>query len=473
MQLRQHHILAIASGLLASSFAVPAPAAAQVLARNLTYTSIQPCRLFDTRVAGGALAANTKRTFKAVNVAAAGSLNAQGGNASGCPIPGFDVDGLPQVQAIVINLAVVTPSGTGVLQAWPSDQAEPTTSVMNFTAAEVVLSNGVVLPVRQDAPGADITLVSNVATQVLGDVVGYFTAGSPVQGAGAGNVFLGDGAGNPSVTTGSFNTAIGSSALGSNTTGQSNTAFGDSALVSPTAGNNNTALGTFALGNTTAGANNISVQAQGFEGYGDDESGNILIANAGQEGDSTAVRIGVGGSGIGQQNTAFIAGITGVTSSSGTEVFVNGGEQLGTTTSSRRFKEDIADMGEASEGLWALRPVTFHYTAAYDDGSHLLQYGLIAEEVARTYPELVEVDQDGRPLAVRYHLVNAMLLNEVQKQHAAMAAQLSQFDRQHGRLEAQEATIARQAAQLAAQRARLDELMAQLAELNGKSQAPR
>lgn len=61
---------------------------------------------------------------------------------------------------------------------------------------------------------------------------------------------------------------------------------------------------------------------------------------------------------------------------------VNSNGQLGTRTSSRRFKDDITDMGTASSKLFHLRPVTFFYKPQYDDGSHLLQYGLIAEEVA-------------------------------------------------------------------------------------------
>jgi hypothetical protein len=79
-------------------------------------------------------------------------------------------------------------------------------------------------------------------------------------------------------------------------------------------------------------------------------------------------------------------------------------------------------MGEASADLMKLRPVTFYYKPAYDDGSHLRQYGLIAEEVAKLYPDLVQYDRDGLPLAVRYHAVNAMLLNEVQKQQRSLAA---------------------------------------------------
>jgi Chaperone of endosialidase len=461
MRCRQHAVLALASGLLPALLVAGQPAAAQVLTPNLIYTTMQPCRLFDTRVAGGALVANVNRTFNAVAVSAAGSLSAQGGNPNGCPIPGVDLNNTPQVQAIVINLAVVTPSGTGVLQAWPSNLSKPNASVMNFTAAEVVLANGVVLPVRQDQQGMDITLVSNVGTHVLGDVVGYFTAGSPVTDPGKGSLFLGgNGTGNQSVATSGFNTAIGNQTLWVNTTGGFNTALGAGALFSDTTGAANTALGANSLSSLTTGGFNIALGFEAGSSYTSGESHNIVIGNVGARGDNNTIRIGPSG-------TTFtsIAGINGATSASGTEVFVNANDQLGTTTSSRRFKEDIADMGDASDGLLQLRPVTFYYKAAYDDGSHLLQYGLIAEEVVKTYPELVEVDKDGRPLAVRYHFVNAMLLNEVQKQHSTIATQAAQLEQQQGRLDSQEETIASQAAELAAQQARFDELTARLAKV--------
>jgi len=75
-------------------------------------------------------------------------------------------------------------------------------------------------------------------------------------------------------------------------------------------------------------------------------------------------------------------------------------------------------MGEASSNLMQLRPVSFYYKPEYSDGPRTLQYGLIAEEVAEFYPELVQYDpKTGEPETVYYHLVNAMLLNEVQKQH--------------------------------------------------------
>jgi len=112
----------------------------------------------------------------------------------------------------------------------------------------------------------------------------------------------------------------------------------------------------------------------------------------------------------------------------------------------------VADMGAASDALMKLRPVTFHYRAGYDDGQRLLQYGLIAEEVAEVDRGLVEYDGDGKPLTVRYHFVNAMLLGEVQKQHATIAGQA--------------ARIAQQQADLAGQRSAMADLSQTMATLN-------
>jgi hypothetical protein len=80
-------------------------------------------------------------------------------------------------------------------------------------------------------------------------------------------------------------------------------------------------------------------------------------------------------------------------------------------------------MGDASSKLLQLRPVTFLYKAEYDDGSRALQYGLIAEEVAKLYPDLVGYDKDGQPSSVKYQSLAPMLLNEVQKQNAQLQFQ--------------------------------------------------
>jgi hypothetical protein len=110
----------------------------------------------------------------------------------------------------------------------------------------------------------------------------------------------------------------------------------------------------------------------------------------------------------------------------GADVTVNGNGQLGVLPSSARYKRDIHDMGGASTRLMKLRPVVFHYRS---DPSGQQQYGLIAEEVARIYPNLVAYDNGGKPLTVRYLELNAMLLNEVQKQ-ARDNKELSQENRE-------------------------------------------
>jgi predicted ribosome quality control (RQC) complex YloA/Tae2 family protein len=115
-------------------------------------------------------------------------------------------------------------------------------------------------------------------------------------------------------------------------------------------------------------------------------------------------------------NTCFIGNIRGVTTQNANAlpVVIDGAGQLGTVASSERFKKDIAIMGQASEGILSLRPVTFHYKK---DTTGTPQFGLIAEEVAKVNPALVLPDKEGKPYTVRYDAVNAMLLNEFLKEH--------------------------------------------------------
>lgn len=103
-------------------------------------------------------------------------------------------------------------------------------------------------------------------------------------------------------------------------------------------------------------------------------------------------------------------------------MLVNGAGQLGVAVSSERFKESVEDMGEASEGLMALRPVRFHYRKDAGGDGHTEEYGLIAEEVAEVFPDLVVYDEKGAPFTVKYHELAPMLLNEMKKQQAEIAA---------------------------------------------------
>jgi hypothetical protein len=235
-------------------------------------------------------------------------------------------------------------------------------------------------------------------------------------------------------TTGSNNTATGVDALSSNSSGQWDTATGAGALLTNTAGNDNTAVGgealhanitgmrntaagRYALYSNSTGDNNIAI---GYRAGWNATTGdnNIYIGNLAPAAESNTTRIGT--SSI--QGRFFAAGITGV-GVTGTQVVVDSNGQLGVVTSSRAFKDDVQDMAGASDGLLRLRPVSFRYKEADPSGDHPLQYGLIAEEVAEVYPELVDFSESGRPQSVKYHLLSSMLLNELQKQRRQLEAQ--------------------------------------------------
>jgi trimeric autotransporter adhesin len=212
---------------------------------------------------------------------------------------------------------------------------------------------------------------------------------------------------------GSNNTAVGALAEYYNTTGSNNTAVGSQAGESLTTGSNNTAVGQSA-GGVTTGSNNTAV---GYQAGGViTGSNNIDIGNQGTTSDSGAIRIGTAGT----QTSAFIAGIYGAATSvnNAVPVLIDSNGNLGTVSSSRRYKEDIQDMGDASSGLMRLRPVTFRYKKPFDDGSQPVQYGLIAEEVAEVYPDMVARSAHGQIETVKYQLLDPMLLNEVQRQQA-------------------------------------------------------
>jgi Chaperone of endosialidase len=228
---------------------------------------------------------------------------------------------------------------------------------------------------------------------------------------------------------GTDNTALGTAALTANINGAGNTAIGALALAA-TGANNSTAVGNFALDQSSGGGNT----ALGYEAGTNLTTGNnnIMIGNEGTSVDDSTIRIGDA------QTSTYIAGISGVGVSGGSAVFVNSNGQLGVETSSRRYKEDIEDMGDASEGLLGLRPVTFHYKKPDSDGSKPLEYGLIAEEVAHVYPELVVRGADRQIDSVQYQKLPAMLLNELQKEHHHIQQQDETIKKLEARLAALE-----------------------------------
>jgi hypothetical protein len=234
--------------------------------------------------------------------------------------------------------------------------------------------------------------------------------------------------------TGSFNTASGFSALIHNSA-SANTAYGMQALFGNTNGSNNVAVGVNALSNSIDGSGNVAVGAGAGGNFtsasnvvcigalagtnhnsGDND---LYLGNPGVDTESGTVRLGTGD---GVHTRMFLAGVRNVTTgqANAIPVLIDGAGQLGTASSSRRFKHDIKPMETTSESILALKPVTFHYKS---DKTNTQQFGLIAEEVAEVNPNLVVRDEKGEIYTVRYDAVNAMLLNEFLKEHRNVEAQ--------------------------------------------------
>ena len=268
-------------------------------------------------------------------------------------------------------------------------------------------------------------------------------------------------------TTGDFNTATGFDALFSNITGQSNTADGFGALDFNTVGNSNTAIGTSALQGNTEGDQNTGVGILALSANTTGNLNTVLGAFAGGNITSAdnVICIGANLDGDNVSNTCYIGNIFGVTSVNGIGVLVNSDGKLGTTTSSRRFKEEIKPMNQASKALFALKPVSFRYKKGIDPAG-TSQFGLVAEEVEKVNPDLIVRDKEGKPYSVRYDQVNAMLLNEFLKEHRKNEEQQATITELKSTVSRQrkdfQATTAHQQKQIEALTAGLQKVSAQL-----------
>jgi Chaperone of endosialidase len=217
-------------------------------------------------------------------------------------------------------------------------------------------------------------------------------------------------------------------------------AYGEDALFSNTTGTVNTAIGTSALQNNITGTGNIALGAGAGSGI---TTADFVIA------------IGEGLEGANVSLSCFIGNIRGVTTANADAipVLIDSFGQLGTASSSRRFKKEIRPMDRASEVILALKPVTFHYKT---DKTNRPEFGLIAEEVAEVNPDLVVRNKDGEIYTVRYDAVNAMLLNEFLKEHKASI-------KEHEKVEKLEVTVADLVATVKEQAAQIQKVSAQLA----------
>ena len=133
---------------------------------DLTYTPLNPCRILDTRAAGGGgpLAANVARTFNGF----AADFSTQGGTASNCAIPNG-------VAALAMNVYAVNPTNLGFIKVWPANATEPAVSTVNYQVGITAIATGALVPV--DAANSNrFSAKSPAAVDFIADVVGYFRA---------------------------------------------------------------------------------------------------------------------------------------------------------------------------------------------------------------------------------------------------------------------------------------------------------
>jgi endosialidase-like protein len=262
-------------------------------------------------------------------------------------------------------------------------------------------------------------------------------------------------------TTGANNTANGVEALVFNNTGEGNTATGAFALYSNTEGGFNTANGVFALHDNSTGTGHTAVgrNALAANSTGNNNTALGTFAGSGVSTANNVICIGAGIIGADVDDSCYIGNIWQQPGGS-QAVYVNASGKLGAQVSSRRFKDEIKPMEQASEAIYRLKPVSFRYKAEIEP-TRPLGFGLIAEDVEKVHPDLVACDKEGKPYSVRYDQVNAMLLNEFLKEHR-------KGEEQDRKILKQEATIAKQQKQIDALNHELKEQRTLIEKVNAR-----
>jgi len=322
-----------------------------------------------------------------------------------------NIDGADNITVDYSSLTFAETDGSGNGAIYVYDNISAKTFLHNFSASGVVGGNvflgykaGNLTSTASDGNtgiGAQVlvSLDTGDGNTIVGNLAGNaITSGNSNDAFGAAALNICD--------TGSFNVAIGAGAMNGLTSGQNNCGVGQGCGVGISSGQTNVILGNNSYANSNGSGNIIIGDSSGNSLSGTD-SNNIIIAESGTSGDSGRIRIGTNGT----HTTCFVQGIAGVTVASSAAVLINTSTgQLGTVVSSRRYKENIIDIGPTSSIL-DLRPVIFNYK---NDESKEKKIGLIAEEVEKVFPGLV-VYKDGQPETVAYHDLPVLLLNEIKR----------------------------------------------------------
>jgi hypothetical protein len=339
--------------------ATPADATAFSQTAPLVFVAMLPCRVVDTRTGNGFTGA-----FGPPSLVGGGSRTFPILSSTTCTIP-------TEAQAYSFDITVVPPGPLTYVTAYPTGQPTPVAAIAVESPQGTLASNTGIIPAGSNG---SIDVYASNPTDLVIDINGYYE---------------------------SFAFAFPNlNAMESNTVGNSDSTIGSNMLQNVS----NAACGYLVPRSNTTGANNTA---------------------SGGSSDNGGIRIGTQGTNPIYQTSCFAAGIRGVTTGNNdaVPVVIDSNGQLGTVSSSLRFKEDVHDMDTVSSGLMRLRPVTFRYQKPFADGSKPIQYGLIAEEVADVYPDLVARSADGQIETVKYQVLDSMLLNELQKEHKQVQEQ--------------------------------------------------
>ena len=261
-------------------------------------------------------------------------------------------------------------------------------------------------------------------------------------------------------TSGTDNSAIGDGALAQNTTGSSNTAVGRASLASNTTASNNNAVGYQAGYNSTGTGQNCFGYQSGYSittgtynhifghqsGYSvttgnyntligpsagyymtTGSKNTILGGYTGNQGGldiRTASNYIVLSDGDGNprvycdgSGNLFSPQTYAATNPNAANVFIGSGGNFYRSTSSLKYKKNVADSAHGLADLMKLRSVTYQSNNP-DNGTQVFG-GLIAEEVdAAGLTEFVQYAKDGTPDALAYGNMVSLCIKAIQEQQA-------------------------------------------------------
>lgn len=262
--------------------------------------------------------------------------------------------------------------------------------------------------------------------------------------------------------SGSFNEVFGNAAMGAATSAANNIVMGDQGGRNLTTGSNNVLIqgGTGSNTNVTSlttGSSNVIIGNLVASGSNlTTGSNNVLIgtgSNVGASGSSASNTICLGttggcsismnGTGTVSSQNVIIGGLITLTNIASdathtdaaicedttSHALYSGSGTLGVClgTSSARYKTGIKPVGIAFDKIAALKPVTFRYIKGRGDNGVKQQFGFLAEDMVKPFPQLVGLDSDGKPNSVDIIGLIPWLVQALQEQQA----EIEQFKKEY------------------------------------------